>query len=263
MDRDESKYTSLSLLIEPGQEKRIIRALKSGKGCVIYVRKSEKNTFDSSNKLDGNHATRGVLHLTKRHIKKYHKADAGAKVGLKLDRHELQYNRKHQTGGFIPFLLPLLGAVAAGATTSLVDNALSKKGSGLLDSDSSSSRQLVAAQNNIGKLSAPALLWYKKHKRAVDVESSDQYHTKKKKRPFILHITPDKHDGDGLRLAPWPIRTLNKHFDRSGYGLYLSPYPLNYKGLGLTKLEHRSISKHCYRNFNKKQIKCVKQLVCE
>ena len=135
MDDDEGKYTSLALLVEPGQEKRIIRALKSGRGCVIYVRKSGNNTCDTlsststpdSSKLDGNHATRGVLHLTNRHLKRYHKACAGAKVGLNFDRHELEYNRKHRTGGFIPFLLPLLGAIAAGATTSLVDNALSKK----------------------------------------------------------------------------------------------------------------------------------------
>ena len=67
----EGKYTSLTVLIEPGQEKRIIRALKSGTGCVINVRKSGNNTSDAlsststpdSDKLDGNHATRGVLHF--------------------------------------------------------------------------------------------------------------------------------------------------------------------------------------------------------
>ena len=128
----EGKYTSLTVFIEPGQEKRIIRALKSNTGCVIYVRKSENNASDAASststpnsddgdKLDGNHATRGVLHLTDRHLKKYHKACAGAKVGLKFGRRELVYNRKHRSGGFLPFLLPLLGAIAAGATTSLVD----------------------------------------------------------------------------------------------------------------------------------------------
>ena len=95
MERDEGKYTTLTLLIEPGQEKRIIRALKSGRGCVIYVRKSENNTSDISDKLDGNHATRAILHLPKRHLKKYHIADAGVKVGLKFNPHELEYNRKH------------------------------------------------------------------------------------------------------------------------------------------------------------------------
>ena len=69
MERNEGKYTSLTLLIEPGQEKRIIRALKSGKGCVIYVRKNENNTSNIGNKLDGNHATRAILHLPKRHLK--------------------------------------------------------------------------------------------------------------------------------------------------------------------------------------------------
>ena len=152
MEGDEGKYTSLRLLIEPGQEKRIIRALKSDrKGCVIYVRKigkknnaNDDDTFLSSasiagsdSKLDGNHPTRGVLHLTDRHLKKYHNADAGDRVGLNFDRRELEYNRK--TGGFLPFLLPLLGAIAAGATTSLVDNALSKKkGSGVVLATSSS-----------------------------------------------------------------------------------------------------------------------------
>ena len=52
MEHDESKYTSFTLLIEPGQEKRIIRALKSSRGCVIYVRKNENDTLDSSDKLE-------------------------------------------------------------------------------------------------------------------------------------------------------------------------------------------------------------------
>ena len=59
---------------------------------MIYVRKNKNNTLDSSDKLDGNHATRGVLHLTKRHFKKIHNADAGTKVGLNFDRRELEYN---------------------------------------------------------------------------------------------------------------------------------------------------------------------------
>ena len=204
MERNEGKYTALTLLIEPGQEKRIIRALKSGRGCVIYVRKSENNTSDISDKLDGNHATRAILHLPKRHLKKYHNADAGVKVGLKFNPHELEYNRKHRAGGFIPFLLPLLGAIAAGATTSLVDNALSKKkGSGVL-ATASTSIQRPTAQNNITP--SPTLLWYKKHtmllKRAADDESDDQHRIKKRKRPLVLRIRPDKHDDDGLRLAP-------------------------------------------------------------
>ena len=156
MEHDEGKYRSLTLLLEPGHKKGIICALKLGKGCVIHVRKNENDTCDSSDKLDDNHATRGVLHLTKRHFKKYQKADAGAKVCLNFDRHELEYNRKHRTGGFIPFLLSILGAIAASATTSLVDNALSKKnGSRILASDSIL-LQRPPAQNDIKQ--SPALL---------------------------------------------------------------------------------------------------------
>ena len=287
MEGDEGKYTSLRLLIEPGQEKRIIRALKSDrKGCVIYVRKigkknnaNDDDAFLSSasianddSKLDGNHPTRGVLHLTDRHLKKYHNADAGDRVGLNFDRRELEYNRK--TGGFLPFLLPLLGAIAAGATTSLVDNALSKKGSGVVPATSSSSpvssTQRPRDHKNNKTASSPTLLWHKKHStlstRAADDDDDDQHHQIKKRRkhPHVLRIRPDKHDGDGLRLSPWPpARALSRHFVRGGYGLYLSPYPPNYKGLGLTKLEHRTIGKHCHRNFNKNQINCIKRLVCE
>ena len=218
---NEDKYTSLTLLIELGQEKRIIHTLKSRSACVINIRKSRDNVATAtltpaySNKLNGNHATRGVLHLSEKHSKRLREAHEGAKVGLKFRRHELDYNRKqHTAGGFIPFLLPLLGAVATGATTSLVENTLSKKGSGLLTPSSSSFSTHRSGGQSKYDIAPPTLLWHKKPPATPANESSDRRQIKKRKRPpDVLRIRPDKHDGDGLRLTPWPTCTQSGHFD--------------------------------------------------
>ena len=92
-----------SFVIEPNQETRIRRALKSKKGCRIKVKKC----------AGGN----GELLVTPEHLVKYGKASNGSVVGLPFKHEELKENMKHK-GGFLPLiaaaLAPIIGGVAGG-----------------------------------------------------------------------------------------------------------------------------------------------------
>ncbi len=245
-----SMHTPSKMLIEPGQEKRIVRALKNRTGCVINVRKEGGIVGESPMALHrdctGKYASKGILHLSKKHLKKYNGAPTGSRVPLKFSIESLDVNR-HHSGGFIPLLLPLLGSVLAGVASGVVEKAISK-GSGI-----NQPRQLLpgCSPSSTAKSVTPSssLLWHKTTGGGDPV---------KKNGTSTMTIEPDEAGGAGLRLAPWKGAS-HKIFTQ-GHGLYLAPFPKNFRGFGMLKLDKHHVPRHC-NQFSKKQRKCIGDLL--
>ena len=104
-------YTPTTVLIEPNQERRIITALRKGKGCYIKTRKlynaDEDSPMSTARDFSEKSASKGVLLLNPAQFKKYHKSIPGTVVSLPFQREHLEANLRHK-GGFLPILAALL-----------------------------------------------------------------------------------------------------------------------------------------------------------
>ena len=90
----------------PNQDRRIMKAYKSKKGCRIKTKKMRSEA-----------ACKTSLLLTPAQFKKYHSAKTGKVVSLPFEHKHLVENMKHK-GGFLPLiaaaLAPIIGGVAGG-----------------------------------------------------------------------------------------------------------------------------------------------------
>ena len=90
----------------PNQERRIMKAYKSKKGCRIKAKKMRSSASCKSNML-----------LTPTQFKKYHSTKTGKIVSLPFQHKHLVENMNHK-GGFLPLiaaaLAPIIGGVAGG-----------------------------------------------------------------------------------------------------------------------------------------------------
>ena len=95
-----------TFFIQAGQNAKIRRALRLGKGCRIQVVK--KGTSASGQQQH-------QLLVTPAHVEKYRKASHGSIVSLPFKHEDLKKNHK---GGFLPLiaaaLAPIIGGVAGG-----------------------------------------------------------------------------------------------------------------------------------------------------
>ena len=93
--------------IHPGQNAKIRKALKLGKGCRIQVVKKGSSTSGQPHQQQ--------LLVTPAHIEKYQKASHGSIVSLPFKHEDLKKNHR---GGFLPLiaaaLAPIIGGVAGG-----------------------------------------------------------------------------------------------------------------------------------------------------
>ena len=100
--------TTVTLLIEPAQEARILSALRKGKGCRIKVRKpindNEESPMSLSTAQNARHPSKGMLVLTASQMKRYRKAPAGSTVALPFKHEHLQQNM-HCKGFFYHYWL--------------------------------------------------------------------------------------------------------------------------------------------------------------
>ena len=101
------------LQVEPNQEERINRALRTRKGCRIKVRKTK----------DGPHR----MLLRQAHRKRYDKAVPGSVVSLPF-RHEDLVANMHHKGGWLPLIAAALGPIIGGLIGGLIEKKVSGKG---------------------------------------------------------------------------------------------------------------------------------------
>ena len=94
-----------TFLIHAGQNAKIRRALKLGKGCRIQVVKKGSSASGQQQQLL----------VTPAHVEKYRKASHGSIVSLPFKHEDLKKNHR---GGFLPLiaaaLAPIIGGVAGG-----------------------------------------------------------------------------------------------------------------------------------------------------
>ena len=94
-----------TFFIQAGQNAKIRRALRLGKGCRIQVVKKGTSTSGQQHQLL----------VTPAHVEKYRKASHGSVVSLPFKHEDLKKNHK---GGFLPLiaaaLAPIIGGVAGG-----------------------------------------------------------------------------------------------------------------------------------------------------
>ena len=90
----------------PNQDRRIMKAYKSKRGCRIKGKKMKSTAVCKTSML-----------LTPAQFKKYHSAKTGKVVSLPFEHKHLVENMKHK-GGFLPLiaaaLAPIIGGVAGG-----------------------------------------------------------------------------------------------------------------------------------------------------
>ena len=170
--------TTVTLLIEPAQEARILSALRKGKGCRIKVRKpindNEESPMSLSTAQNARHPSKGMLVLTASQMKRYRKAPAGSTVALPFKHEHLQQNM-HCKGGFLPLLAALLAPIIGGVAGGLIEKEIAGSGVHL-----------------------PKVVW-RKRSGVFQVDPAPQGQG--------LHLSPWRHtrpSGFGLYLSPYP-----------------------------------------------------------
>lgn len=103
----------MPLHVVPGQNKKILKALKKKKGCRICVKKE--------------HGGEHILVLEKRHMDKYRKAPHGTKLNLPFKHEELMHNLHHK-GGFLPLIAAALAPVIGGIAGGLIEREIAGSG---------------------------------------------------------------------------------------------------------------------------------------
>ena len=101
----------------PNQERKIMRAYKSKKGCRIKVKKVGPKA-----------SCRTSMLLTPAQFKKYHSTKAGKIISLPFEHKHLVENMKHR-GGFLPLLAAALAPIIGGVAGGLIEKEIA--GSGL------------------------------------------------------------------------------------------------------------------------------------
>ena len=111
--------------IHPGQNAKIRKALKLGKGCRIQVVKKGSSTSGQPHQQQ--------LLVTPAHIEKYQKASHGSIVSLPFKHEDLKKNHR---GGFLPLIAAALAPIIGGVAGGLIEKEIS--GSGIRTSRSRS-----------------------------------------------------------------------------------------------------------------------------
>ena len=101
----------------PNQERKIMRAYNSKKGCRIKVKKVGPKA-----------SCRTSMLLTPAQFKKYHSTKAGKIISLPFEHKHLVENMKHR-GGFLPLLAAALAPIIGGVAGGLIEKEIA--GSGL------------------------------------------------------------------------------------------------------------------------------------
>ena len=109
--------------IHPGQNAKIRKALKLGKGCRIQVVKKGSSTSGQPHQQQ--------LLVTPAHIEKYQKASHGSIVSLPFKHEDLKKNHR---GGFLPLIAAALAPIIGGVAGGLIEKEIS--GSGIHTSQS-------------------------------------------------------------------------------------------------------------------------------
>ena len=101
--------------IHPGQNAKIRKALKLGKGCRIQVVK----------KGSSGQGQQQQLLVTPAHIEKYRKASHGSIVSLPFKHEDLKKNHR---GGFLPLIAAALAPIIGGVAGGLIEKEISGSG---------------------------------------------------------------------------------------------------------------------------------------
>ena len=100
----------------PNQDRRIMKAYKSKKGCRIKTKKMRSEA-----------ACKTSLLLTPAQFKKYHSAKTGKVVSLPFEHKHLVENMKHK-GGFLPLLAAALAPIIGGVAGGLIEKEIAGSG---------------------------------------------------------------------------------------------------------------------------------------
>ena len=103
--------------IHPGQNAKIRKALKLGKGCRIQVVKKGSSTSGQPHQQQ--------LLVTPAHIEKYQKASHGSIVSLPFKHEDLKKNHR---GGFLPLIAAALAPIIGGVAGGLIEKEISGSG---------------------------------------------------------------------------------------------------------------------------------------
>ena len=103
--------------IHPGQNAKIRKALKLGKGCRIQVVKKGSYTSGQPHQQQ--------LLVTPAHIEKYQKASHGSIVSLPFKHEDLKKNHR---GGFLPLIAAALAPIIGGVAGGLIEKEISGSG---------------------------------------------------------------------------------------------------------------------------------------
>ena len=185
------RYTPIVVLILPGQEEKLKRAIQLRKGSSITFIKTDKSAENKKKNFHDDASGKfGTLLFTPLQVAKISSSVKGARITVFFSKAQVQANAQH-SGGFLGTLAAIIGTVlastAAGAASTAVSHAMSK-GSGL-----------------------------KQHK----IKEGDKcliFHTDDGQ---CIKVTPET-NGDGLWLRPHgKIRASERHYMRkNGMGMY-------------------------------------------
>ena len=188
----QKRYTPVLVLILPGQEEKLKRAIDHKKGSSITFIKTDKSTEGKKkNSNDGASGKYGTLLLTPLQLRKVSSSVKGSRITFFFSKAQVQANVKH-SGGFLGTLAAIIGTVlastAAGAASTAVSHAMSK-GSGL-----------------------------DKQKKTKEDDKCLIFHTDDGQ---CVRVTPEI-NGNGLWLRPYGrMRTSERHYMRkNGTGMY-------------------------------------------
>ena len=170
--------TEVAVFIEPSQERRILKALRKGKGCKINIRKTDhdESPFSMHRDVTAKHPSKGILLLNSKQLKRYQKAPPGS-LSLPFKHSDLKENMRCQ-GGFLPLLAAALAPVLGGVAGGLIEREIAGSG-----------------------LDHPKVVWCKKT-GALEVKPT--------KDGEGLRLSPWKHStpsGFGLYLSHYPHHT--------------------------------------------------------
>lgn len=108
----------ITVIVEPNQEKRILKAFHRGKGCKINIQKTNEDI--------GDHPLKGTLLLNSNQLKRYEKASNG-KLSLSFKHSDLKNNMRTK-GGFLPLLAAVLAPVLGGVAGGLIEKEIAGSG---------------------------------------------------------------------------------------------------------------------------------------
>ena len=298
MASSSSEYTTMRLLMVPGQEKAITNALKKNRGCSIRFRKCASGNGDSDQHNVDN-VSKVIFQLNQKQLSKYRTASENSVVSIRFNKSDLREQHRH-TGGFIPILIGLLGSVLAGAASAGVESAISGRGlnsnwsfngkkSANTETSSNSTdvtHPIESNNNPIQSTSSCAptaaisderkskqhhrhqLIWLKRKKKGCgrknnsDNDSDSAKDAGETTFAYKIESDPSHPTGAGLKLSPFPIR--RNSMNDYGSGLYLTPHTAKHvrggSGLMMRMYNRNDLRKHC-NGFTSRQYNAINNLV--